>query len=124
MFEAIIGAIQWLFDKIKIFVNYIVDKVLSFTGTIVRWFKNLNLKSGRHTSFMMSGEKFKEQLHNAPTINAGIFNKNTQNEIFLGVFDETTNSIVESEYIKANEVDQDTRLALQRANSDGLVVLN
>lgn len=106
--DLIASAIEYVVD----FIIEIVDRVISFWGDIVNYFKKLKLSPKVHTPFIADGKKFKEYIKNATVIEG--------TGIFEGVYNEATNEIENGRYISGNDLDTQTKLALK---DKGIAVL-
>ena len=106
--EAIKSAFRWLTN----IIITIIRGVLSFAREVVGWFKRQFLDPETDVPFLADVNKFKEQLHNAPVRNVGIFE---------GVYDEETDEIKACRCLDADEIDADTKKVL---GDEELVVLS
>lgn len=100
---------------IKNLVRYVINGILNFATHVVGWFKKIYyLDQERHVPFIANANnpEFKQMLNNAPVKNVGIFK---------GVYDETTDEIVEHEQVEADGLDNKTKQIL---GNETLVVLN
>lgn len=88
-------ALAWL----KQLYCRIVNGILNFARHIVGWFQSLNLNPKKEIPFIADKSLLKERIKNAPVKNVGIFK---------GVYNEELDEITHSEYLAADEIDNET----------------
>jgi hypothetical protein len=106
--------LSWIWEGVKSFISSIANLIkkvikgfLNFFRDVVDWFKNLKLKKGKHSPFLIPPDGLKELLKNAPIKSVGIFEEN-KTGVFKGVYDEDTETIIHHEVVAADALDEET----------------
>lgn len=98
-------------QKEQIETETVEDKICF--ADIVGWFKNQNLIKGKHTAFISP------KMDGIPSF----IDKKGYKKVLLGVFDEEQNQIVSSKIIYAKSFDEELKNSLNKANKNGMVVI-
>lgn len=110
-------SIKSFFRRVGNAIIRIVEQVINFFTHVVSYFKRLfsegKIKQGRDTPFIIKSEKLKQMVHEAPEINAGIFQ---------ATYNEYTEE-VENVRCVEGDLDEPTRNALNQSNN-GIVTLS
>ena len=95
--DLIASAIEFVVD----FIIDIIEGVISFWNDVVDYFKKLNLtRNANKNVFIADANKFRDILHGAPVVDAGIFG---------GVYNEETNEIENGRFVGGDALDEKTK---------------
>lgn len=91
-----------------------LNRQLSFTSDVVAYFKGLKLNPQKDTPFIIDGNVLGKQIKGVPK---------TGSSIFIGVYNEGSNTITNPKFLVADSFDTQTKEILNKAQ-DGIVALS
>lgn len=112
--DEVIAALLSLMNHEEESIVVVKEGSISFQEDIVEWFKQKSLKKDQHIPFVANAKtaEFKKMLQWEPSKKIGLF---------IGVYDEKEDAIIQYKLIDADELDSETDRVLDK---EKLVVLN